>query len=178
MKKVLTLFICALLSIGAKAQTVVESKTQSVNKLKAAVSRANASNIQAVKIYLKNGKSVVYSFSENPVITFANDKIKWQTNTASTSYSFSEFDHYELVSATDGIENIEADYKFSSNGNIVSIKGISDNDRIAVYDISGRVQNDCIDKNGSEATINLQSKPNGVYIIKLNNTNTYKIVKQ
>lgn len=62
--------------------------------------------------------------------------------------------------------------------NQLTVFGLTVQDGIVVCNLAGHVFNDCVERNGEEAIIDLNRCPQGIYIIKIGKKQTIKMIKK
>ena len=60
---------------------------------------------------------------------------------------------------------------------VVHISGLNDVDRVQVYRLDGKRVKAAVGRSGSEATVELYSQPRGIYMVSVNNSFTFKLMK-
>ena len=81
----------------------------------------------------------------------------------------------------DAIEKVQEDKQQISFDltriGVVRVRGLKDSDRLQVNSLDGKSVNVPINRNGSEATVDLTQKPRGMYIVNVNQCFTFKLMK-
>ena len=132
---------------------------------------------------LDNGSDVVFKLLEKPVLTFVEGKLEISSQTFSTkSYNRSNIKKFYFSEDHDGLDELETSentiiFKQTDDNRLV-ISNCPDSDRIMVSDLSGRLYNGSVSRNGSEAIVDLSNCPKGIYIIKIGNMQTIKISRK
>lgn len=150
-----------------------------------------ASAVQYQLIVTCGEKSDKFVLSEKPVVTFEDQQmIVTVEGQDFTNYKRSEvtdirFDEVEKEPDTPdvptSIEQSEEEPLHTMtftyvDGRNIYLENIESGARIAVYDISGRMLQPEVERNGVNATINLDNVPSGTLVVVVGNK-SYKIIK-
>ena len=181
-KKILLLFMMVWLSVGVNAHLQADNTGDTNYTMY--VNLADGTNMQFVlsvdlpEVDYLDGKMIVYygehynrvNHSEE-LWTYVRDHIILERN---------QVKDVTFAVAT-GIETIKADensvaFDLSHSGTI-HIRGLKGKDRIEVFSIDGRKISAPFSSQGSEAVIDLSTKPHGTYIINVNQGFTFKYMK-
>ena len=124
------------------------------------------------------GESVVCQFNENPRLTHQNDYVVLSTTKAEIRYQTKEIAKaYVYDGIKTGIEQIKGSGEIHADGERITLRGFSPNDKFSIYTVQGMlVASRKVDSNG-DATIYMSELENGVNIVKTRNQ-TFKIIKK
>lgn len=120
---------------------------------------ANAKGTTTLMLVKKNGTTISYSFTENPVITYQDNSILLSTDTETFEYPLSDI--------------LKITFSQDVNDNIGEIKYDTSNCSTKIYSVNGTLLK-TIEKKQS---INIKEFPKGIYIIKHGKT-SYKITNK
>ena len=133
-------------------------------------------------VELKDGKQAYFILSEKPVLTTSGSQMRIESESVEISYERSDVLRMYFADESVGVDDIETDEDnvvFTQTGtNRLAISNLSEKDRIIVSNLAGRLYNDCVSRNGTDAIVDLDGCPKGVYIIKIGNKQTIKMTKK
>ena len=133
-------------------------------------------------VELKNGKQTYFILSEKPVLTSFGSQMRIESKSVEISYERSDVLRMYFADESVGVDDIETDKNnvvFTQIGsNRLRISNLSEKDRIIVSNMAGRLYNDCVSRNDSDAIVDLDGCPKGVYIINIGNKQTIKMTKK
>lgn len=125
-----------------------------------AIVSISAFSAKRLMIELTNGTKVYYSFAEyRPIIRFENGAMRVTTR----KFEFSRIAQFAVVDDSSGIDAIETNPQFSTDGMVLTIISL---EPILVFDTTGVVQSVEICTTGDSQQINLMPLPSGSYIIR------------
>lgn len=133
-------------------------------------------------VELKEGKQAYFILSEKPVLTTFGSQMRIESESVEISYERSDVLRMYFADGSVGVDDIEI-----NESNVVftqtetyrlAISNLSEKDRIIVSNLAGRLYNDCVSRNDTDAIIDLEGCPKGVYIIKVGNKQTIKMTKK
>ncbi len=138
---------------------------------------ANAENTAYLKLNFKAEESpVFYLVANNPSITFDADNMIVSVGEESVTYSRSNLDGFEFVSASSGVNDLfAADASWSFDGNLLQINN-SEATSLKVYDVNGRQVAEATAANGA-LSADLSNLSHGVYLVNLQGSKSFKIIK-
>ena len=133
-------------------------------------------------VELKEGKQAYFILSEKPVLTIFGSQMRIESESVEISYERSDVLRMYFADGSVGVDDIE-----TNESNVVftqtetyrlAISNLSEKDRIIVSNLAGRLYNDCVSRNDTDAIVDLEGCPKGVYIIKVGNKQTIKMTKK
>jgi len=139
---------------------------------------AMAGNMAFV-IELSNGTTANFLLQDKPTLRMEDTKINISTNTVQASYEKAEVKRFYFTNEASGVKKMAPNnivYK-QIDGDRFEIIGLSKNEQITVCDITGGLICD-VSRTNDKATINLSGHKQGVYLIKVGNCKTIKIIKK
>lgn len=134
-------------------------------------------------ISFHEGDSVAIVLAHKPCATFINDSLRVETTSFSATYLRSAIADFRFgwydPTATD-INGVEEDMVriVYTDEDRVEILGIDPTLPIAVYGINGRRMETYATWHSNGITIDLTAYPVDIYLININNTQTFKIIKK
>lgn len=134
-------------------------------------------------IELNNSKKHSYSLEEKPVISFNNDKLVIETDNIKLDYLIDDIAKYYFSEAAEtDVEDIKYDVNnihFTyTNPDFLLIEGVTGNENVLVYEINGRTCPVDILKSDNCIKVQLNTLPNGLYIINVDNKHSFKIIRK
>ena len=128
---------------------------------------------------LSDGKIETFNLQEKPVITMPGEKLKIITSFLETTYERKNVLklYFDVGTDVDALAQDALFFTQMTDGKLV-VTNIKENNRIIVSDLSGHLYSNCVVRNNNEATVCLESCPKGVYLIKIDNLKTIKIIKK
>lgn len=134
-------------------------------------------------IELIDGSMYRYELQEKPVLTFSNTvmTINKEGAALSTSYERSIVKRFffDTGSGIQGVIDSENTVSITQIGdNQIKIKNLSLDERIIIADVAGKLYNDCKTRNGTEAFIDLNACPKGIYIINIGKKQSIKMTRK
>lgn len=117
-----------------------------------------------LNLFLKNGSSLSFVFTDKPVICYSADSLFMRTEHTHIEYPISELDRITFTNSEDKPESIN--YYLADETSSVTI-----------FDISGRIISTYEDDGNHTLDISLTGLENGIYIIRQGDK-SYKITKQ
>lgn len=156
----LILFMCCLLFVSfARAQT---EKT-------------------ALVLLFTNGGTQSFLLQDEPILTFEGSILTVVSNSIRAAYPRSDISEFYFELRPVGIQEKKKDdlcFVYLNNNQVV-VQGLTEKDKdIRVFDVSGIICGVETVYDGTTATISLDKLNRGVYIIKINNRQSIKIVKK
>lgn len=140
---------------------------------------AKADNLLVIE--MKDASKVTFNLEEKPTIHFSDDKLLLESEKVAAEYNLNNVlkFYFTKIINTD-IENIKEEIKeihFSYFDEVLDIEGIEENDIISIYNISGKIVDINYNRNSNNAKISLRELPKGIYIVKVSEKHTIKILK-
>lgn len=142
-------------------------------------------------VYLKSGSKVQFVLpTQKPTVNCEKGAMYVYNNGDSNedgSYSVAfqrdEVDYLKVDKSVDltGIETAQADeprirFDLTRKG-VVSVSGLQTTDRIQVFGLDGKSINAAISRHDGEATVDLTQQRHGVYVVSVNKSFTFKLMK-
>lgn len=146
---------------------------------------AQSSNSQ-MKVTLNDGKVVYLSLAEQPTVTHSYNEettsfdLVIKGNEVTSTFDVDEVKIVEFVDEATDVESVKAeqDIHFSYfDGRNVNLTGIG-GQQIIVSNIDGKNVLEIPGKQNDTVTINMESYPAGIYIIRVGNKRSFKILRR
>lgn len=143
----------------------------------------------ALVLNFKDGQKWSVFFQRQPVVSFSGNTfvVTGQMNNASVEFlscnrsNISDF-HFETMSSDDvtAIDKVSKDeLRMVQEGNVIYFYGLTNAGKdIRVYDLHGKVYPAAASSDGTSAQVNLAGIPKGIYMVKIDNKQSIKIVKK
>ncbi|MCI6823559.1 MAG: T9SS type A sorting domain-containing protein [Bacteroidales bacterium] len=133
-------------------------------------------------VQLADGSTTVYALSQQPVVAFEGDNLVITAGNANATFARAEVTQFFFRPVGTGIGKVssgdlERRVRFAAPDLIV-VSGIAEDDALRVVTVEGRTAAATIDRTAGIANISLAGLPTGVYILKINQTDTIKIFKK
>ncbi len=144
-------------------------------------------------VHLKDGNTVQFVLPEKkPSLGFGQSHGKdWLTvsylyedgiNYASVDFDRDEVDFLNIVPESKlSVESAKTDeprIQFDlTRAGVVRVSGLKDADRVQVYRIDGKSVQADVNRHGSEAIVSLDNERRGIYLVSVNNSFTFKMMK-
>jgi len=139
-----------------------------------------------MNVNLKDGSVVQFVLaSQKPEVWCKDGKMTIYYDSASNQYQNVSFER-DLVKdltfgASTGIKQLteaEGKVKFIlTRPGELRVTGLKDGDHLSVYSMDGKIISAPVTRYGSEAVIDLKGRTNGIYIVSVNNSFTFKLMK-
>lgn len=134
-------------------------------------------------IELIDGCMYRYELQEKPVLTFSNTvmTINKEGSALSTSYERSDVKRFFFDTGSDiqGVIDSENTVSITQIGdNQIKIKNLSLDERIIIADVAGKLYNDSMTRSDTEAFIDLNACPKGIYIINIGKKQSIKMTRK
>ena len=149
---------------------------------------ATAEEMSTLFINLKDGSKVQFVLpTQKPDVSFSNSmmEVKYRENDQIGRLTFERDQVASLTVGTEGesaIKAVTANEKPRIHFDltrpaVVRVSGMEQGDRLQVFGLDGkRIQADVSTTDG-EATVNLGQQPSGVYVVSVNKSFTFKLIK-
>jgi len=132
-------------------------------------------------VELTTGQTESFALSDKPKLTVSEAMLKIKSTTVEMDFDRSRIVKFYFVDDATAVKEIEdkatVSYRQSAT-NQLTVQGLTDRDGIVVSDMAGHVYTDCIERNAESAIVDLNRCPNGIYIIKIGNKQTIKMIKR
>jgi hypothetical protein len=136
-------------------------------------------NDTAFVVELNNGTTANYYLQDKPTLTMEGSKINFSTTTVQASYERDEVKKFYFINETSGVKEMAKNslvYK-QIDADHFEIIGLSQNDQITVCDMTGRLIGD-VSRTKDKVTVNLSGHQKGIYLIKVGDSETIKIIRK
>ena len=139
---------------------------------------ARAANTTLV-VELTNGQTANYLLQDKPVLTMEGTRLNIKTETVQTDYERSLVKQFYFTDGSTGVKEVLKNalvYK-QTDADHLEISGLSQNDRIAIYNTSG-VQVGSVSRDSDKAVISLSGLERGIYLVKIGKSQTIKFLRK
>lgn len=136
---------------------------------------------EGIVLLLRNGKTVVFALSENPVITTGKELVV-KTTLSELSYDYNEVQcvYWDKMRIT-SINSAKADGKsavvFRVTDGGIEAYGLARGERLQLYTADGALINSTESRSGGTAVLPLPEEK-GVYIVRCSSGISYKFVRK
>lgn len=130
-------------------------------------------------VELTSGETANYLLQEKPVLTFDGTQLTITTEAVQTGYERALVKRFYFIGDFTGIKETAKNavvYK-QTDADHLEISGLSANDRIIIYNMSG-VQVGSVSRESDKAVVSLSGVQRGIYLVKVGNIQTIKFVKK
>lgn len=138
-----------------------------------------------VTFLLRSGEKVSFSFAEKPVIALSDDNLSVSVcGVERVSYAYADVQRVvvadDVVSA---IDNVVANDKrqhvvFSFSASTLNVSGLAANESIALYATDGKLMLSEKANAEGKAAMSLSSLQQGIYVVRTQNSISYKLFKK
>ena len=140
---------------------------------------AMAANTTLV-VELTNGQTANYLLEDKPVLTMEGTRLNIKTDAVQTDYERSLVKRFYFIEGSTGVKEVLKNalvvYK-QTDADHLEISGLSQNDRIAIYNTSG-VQVGSVSRNSDKAVVSLSGLERGIYLVKIGKSQTIKFIRK
>jgi hypothetical protein len=139
---------------------------------------ARAANTTLV-VELTNGQTANYLLQDKPVLTMEGTRLNIKTEAVQTDYERSLVKQFYFTDGSTGVKEVSKDalmYRQTDSDHL-EISGLSQNDRIAIYNTSG-VQVGSVSRNSDKAIVSLSGLERGIYLVKIGKCQTIKFIRK
>ena len=147
--------------------------------LLAAVLCVSAVEQNVVAVYQLDGQKALFAFADQPEVTYTATDLVLTTTKTSVQYPISQLKkiQFEMADMPEGIDEVEADQRFSFRDGSIVIEGGEPNSLVNIYSVSGALTAQYrLDGNG-DAVIPMQGLSGNAYIFA-NGSITFKFIAQ
>ena len=138
------------------------------------------------KVYLLviefiDGTNVSFSLSKKPLLTFADHKLCVSVEGQMSEFELSDVENFHFVEETSGINTPKSDDDITiiwQGDDRVIISGADLSPKVCLYDIEGKYYPNRITVIGNLSEVSLSYLPKGIYLLKINNQRTLKIIRK
>ena len=139
---------------------------------------ARAANTTLV-VELTNGQTANYLLQDKPVLTMEGTRLNIKTEAVQTDYERSLVKQFYFADGSTGVKEVLKNalvYK-QTDADHLEISGLSQNERIAIYNTSG-VQVGSVSRDSDKAVISLSGLQKGIYLVKIGKNQTIKFLRK
>ena len=144
-----------------------------------AVLRVSAKEQNVVAVYQLDGQKALFAFADQPEVTYTTTDLVLTTTKTSVQYPISQLKkiQFETADMPEGMDEVEADQRFSFRDGSIVIEGGEPNSLVNIYTVSGALAAQYrLDANG-DAVIPTQGLSGNAYILT-NGSLTFKFLAQ
>lgn len=121
----------------------------------------------SVKLFLKSGETVSYSFSKKPVMTYSGSDLVVSSSKVEVVYPLCTISKMCFEYDITGIDKTtKADLRFSLSGNIIVVEGEKAKTDITIYDLKGTAVKKSMTDGEGRTEISIYDLVKGIYIVK------------
>ena len=133
---------------------------------------------QMLQVVKMDGQTHTINLNQEPVTTYEDGNLVITTINATISYPLETIRKFVYISGTDDIQNIKGDkFEISKDGKFLTLSGLKSDTEAYLYSVNGMLMERIRVTSSTSISINLESYPLGVYMIKVDGA-TYKIMNQ
>ena len=144
---------------------------------------AMAEDLSSLYVFLKDGNKVQFILPvQKPIVTFEKGTMYVSYGDYVMSFERDEVNYLKVDKADlTTIEEVQADeprVRFAmTHKGVVNVSGLQQTDRIQVYSLDGKSVDAAISRHEGEATVDLSQQKHGVYMVSVNKSFTFKLMK-
>lgn len=133
---------------------------------------------QVLQIVKADGQTHTINLNQEPVTTYQDGNLVITTINATISYPLEVVRKFIFISGTEDIQNIKGDkFEISKDGRFLTLSGLKSDTDAYLYSVNGILMERIHVTSSTSISINLESYPIGVYMIKVDGA-TFKILNQ
>ena len=133
---------------------------------------------QVLQIVKADGQTHTINLKPEPVSTYQDGNLVITTINATISYPLEVVRKFIFISGTEDIQNIKGDkFEISKDGRFLTLSGLKSDTDAYLYSVNGILMERIHVTSSTSISINLESYPIGVYMIKVDGA-TFKILNQ
>ena len=133
---------------------------------------------QVLQIVKADGQTHTINLNQEPVTTFEDGNLIITTINATITYPLEVVRKFVFISGSEDIQNIKGDkFEISKDGRFLTLSGLKNDTDAYLYSVNGILMERIHVTASTSISINLESYPLGVYMIKVDGA-TYKIMNQ
>ena len=133
---------------------------------------------QMLQIVKMDGQTHTINLNQEPVTTYQDGNLVITTINATISYPLEVVRKFIFISGTEDIQNIKGDkFEISKDGRFLTLSGLKSDTDAYLYSVNGVLMERIHVTSSTSISINLESYPIGVYMIKVDGA-TYKILNR
>ncbi len=140
---------------------------------------AFATEQNVIAVYQMDGQKALFAFADQPEVTYTATDLVLTTTKTMVQYPISQLKklQFEKADMPEGIDEVEADKRFSFRDGSIVIEGGQPNSLVNIYTVSGTlIAQYRLDSNG-DAVISTQGLSGNTYIFA-NGSITFKFIAQ
>lgn len=144
----------------------------------------HAQEKKVFSVLMKDGTSVCFYLSEQPLVTFVDDAVKIESASEEALVKRSLVERFEfLAEMPTVIEDVEADNDagiregFELTGNAVVVNGLAAGCKVQLFSVDGKAMMFAVAAEDGNVTLSLDALSQGVYLVNYNET-TIKFIKR
>jgi hypothetical protein len=133
---------------------------------------------QMLQIVKMDGQTHTINLNQEPVTTYQDGNLVITTINATITYPLEVVRKFVFISGTEDIQNIKGDkFEISKDGRFLTLSGLKSDTDAYLYSVNGILMERIHVTSSTSISINLESYPIGVYMIKVDGA-TFKIMNQ
>lgn len=133
---------------------------------------------QMLQIVKADGQTHTINLNQEPVTTYEDGNLVITTINATITYPLETIRKFVYISGTEDIQNIKGDkFEISKDGRFLTLSGLKSDTNAYLYSVNGILMERIHVTASTSISINLESYPLGVYMIKVDGA-TYKILNR
>ena len=133
---------------------------------------------QMLQIVKADGQTHTINLNQEPVTSYKDGNLVITTINATISYPLETIRKFVYISGSNDIQNLKGDkFEISRDGKFLTLSGLDKDTDAYLYSINGMLMERIHVTASTSISINLESYPLGVYMIKVDGA-TYKILNQ
>ena len=133
---------------------------------------------QMLQIVKADGQTHTINLNQEPVTSYKDGNLVITTINATISYPLETVHKFVYISGSSDIQDIKGDrFEISRDGKFLTLSGLEKDTEAYLYSVNGMLMERIHVTASTSISINLESYPLGVYMIKVDGA-TYKILNQ
>ena len=138
--------------------------------------------MSSLYVFLKDGSKMQFILPLEKPIVYCEKGVMWVHGNYGVSFNRDEVDYLKVDKADlTTIEEVQSDeprirFDLTRKG-VVSVSGLQATDHIQVYSLDGKSAEAVVSHHESEATVDLSQQRRGVYMVSVNKSFTFKLMK-
>ena len=133
---------------------------------------------QMLQVVKMDGQTHTINLNQEPVTTYEDGNLVITTINAIVTYPLEVVRKFVFISGAEDIQNIKGDkFEISKDGRFLTLSGLEKDTDAYLYSVNGMLMERIHVTSSTSISINLESYPLGVYMIKVDGA-TYKIMNQ
>lgn len=164
----------------------VKDKYGTGNATQSLTFTTGAPQVVTPKVYLLviefiDGTNASFSLSKKPLLTFADHKLCVSVEGQMSVFELSDVENFHFVEETSGINTPKSEDDITiiwQGDDRVIISGADLSPKVCLYDIESKYYPNRITVIGNLSEVSLSYLPKGIYLLKINNQRTLKIIRK